>query len=71
MQGEIRGAPGVGDCKLALVGGVSSRQVKPERGGKETGLLLPKNFISEPRSGCPVAIINMLGIQRRKMMPPM
>lgn len=44
MQGEIRGAPGVGDCKLALVGGVSSRQVKPERGGKRNGFIAPKKF---------------------------
>lgn len=56
MQGEMRGAPGVGDSKLALVGGVSNRQVKPEGGKKETSLLLPIEFISEPRSGCPVAI---------------
>lgn len=57
MQGEIRGAPGVGDSRLALIGGVSNRQVKPDEGGKkETRLLLPKEFICEPRSGCPVAI---------------
>lgn len=36
MQGEIRGAPGVGDSKLALIGGVSNLQVEPEeRRGKK------------------------------------
>lgn len=49
MQGEIRGAPGVGDCKLALVGGVSSRQVKPERGGEKKRVYCSQKISSASR----------------------
>lgn len=58
MQGEIKGAPGVGDSKLALIGGVSNRQVKPEERREEKRVYCSpqKKSISKPRSGCPVAI---------------
>lgn len=72
MQGEIRGAPGVGDSRLALIGGVSNRQVKPDEGEKkETRLLLPKEFHLRAAFRLSSSDINILGVQRRRMMPPM
>lgn len=49
MQGEIRGAPGVRDSKLALIGGVSNRQVKPEERRGKNEFIAPKKRSSASR----------------------
>lgn len=71
MQGEIRGAPGVGDSKLALIGGVSNRQVEPEERREKDEFIAPKKIHQQAVFRLSSSDINMLGIQRRRMMPPM